>query len=118
MVLTSRIVRKILTHTGGIFMYRQVGRSDLHFEGLIAYKSNIAFKIGRTHMQDATPLTLGQEFSGYVGMLDDAIERIEQALTEVYRLALGGTAVGTGLNAAESVKNFVCKPYERISHRE
>lgn len=57
-------------------------------------------KIGRTHMQDATPLTLGQEFSGYVGMLDDDIERMQQALGGVYRLALGGTAVGTGLNAA------------------
>jgi len=57
-------------------------------------------KIGRTHMQDATPLTLGQEFSGYVGMLDDGIGWIEQALPGVYRLALGGTAVGTGINAA------------------
>jgi fumarate hydratase class II len=56
-------------------------------------------KIGRTHLQDATPLTLGQEFSGYVGMLDDAAERIGQALGGVHRLALGGTAVGTGLNA-------------------
>jgi fumarate hydratase class II len=56
-------------------------------------------KIGRTHMQDATPLTLGQEFSGYVGMLDDDIERLELALHGVYRLALGGTAVGTGINA-------------------
>jgi len=57
-------------------------------------------KIGRTHLQDATPLTLGQEFSGYVGMLDDNLERLEQNLQWVYRLALGGTAVGTGLNAA------------------
>jgi len=56
-------------------------------------------KIGRTHMQDATPLTLGQEWSGYVGMLDDDIERIEDSLKGVYRLALGGTAVGTGLNS-------------------
>ncbi len=56
-------------------------------------------KIGRTHMQDATPLTLGQEFSGYVGMLDDDIERVEYALHGVYRLALGGTAIGTGINA-------------------
>jgi fumarate hydratase class II len=56
-------------------------------------------KIGRTHLQDATPLTLGQEFSGYVGMLDDDLGRLEQALCGVYRLALGGTAVGTGLNA-------------------
>src|SRR6516162_5396090 len=56
-------------------------------------------KIGRTHLQDATPLTLGQEFSGYVAMLDDDLGRLEQALGGVYRLALGGTAVGTGLNA-------------------
>jgi fumarate hydratase, class II len=57
-------------------------------------------KIGRTHMQDATPLTLGQEWSGYAGMLTDDIERIDDALKGVYRLALGGTAVGTGINAA------------------
>jgi fumarate hydratase class II len=57
-------------------------------------------KIGRTHLQDATPLTLGQEVSGYVGMLDDNLQRIEHAVSGVFRLALGGTAVGTGLNAA------------------
>jgi fumarate hydratase class II len=57
-------------------------------------------KIGRTHMQDATPLTLGQEWSGYTGMLADDLDRIEAALPGVYRLALGGTAVGTGLNSA------------------
>lgn len=57
-------------------------------------------KIGRTHMQDATPITLGQEWSGYAGMLADDIERIGDALKGVYRLALGGTAVGTGINAA------------------
>jgi len=57
-------------------------------------------KIGRTHMQDATPLTLGQEWSGYAGMLADNLERMEEALKGVYQLALGGTAVGTGINAA------------------
>jgi fumarate hydratase class II len=57
-------------------------------------------KIGRTHMQDATPLTLGQEWSGYVGMLTDDLERIDTALNGVYQLALGGTAVGTGINSA------------------
>jgi fumarate hydratase, class II len=56
-------------------------------------------KIGRTHMQDATPLTLGQEWSGYAGMLADDLDRIDDALKGVYRLALGGTAVGTGINA-------------------
>ncbi|MFM7732346.1 MAG: class II fumarate hydratase [Cyanobium sp.] len=57
-------------------------------------------KIGRTHLQDATPLTLGQEISGYVGMLDDNLQRLEHAVAGVYRLALGGTAVGTGLNCS------------------
>src|SRR6201988_2637727 len=57
-------------------------------------------KIGRTHMQDATPLTLGQEWSGCAGMLSEDRERIETALQGVYRRALGGTAVGTGINSA------------------
>jgi fumarate hydratase class II len=57
-------------------------------------------KIGRTHLQDATPLTLGQEWSGYAGMLSDDLDRLEGALHGVYRLALGGTAVGTGINSA------------------
>jgi fumarate hydratase class II len=57
-------------------------------------------KIGRTHMQDATPLTLGEEWSGYASMLADDLQRLEEALKGVYRLALGGTAVGTGINAA------------------
>jgi fumarate hydratase class II len=57
-------------------------------------------KIGRTHMQDATPLTLGQEWSGYEAVLADDLDRIEDALKGIYRLALGGTAVGTGINSA------------------
>ncbi len=61
---------------------------------------NDIVKIGRTHMQDATPLTLGQEWSGYAHMLSDDLERIESALPGVYQLALGGTAVGTGINSA------------------
>lgn len=56
-------------------------------------------KIGRTHLQDATPLTLGQEWSGYAAMLTDNIARVEAALGGVFQLALGGTAVGTGVNA-------------------
>ena len=55
-------------------------------------------KIGRTHLMDAVPLTLGQEFSGYVAQLDAGIKRIKAVLPEIYELALGGTAVGTGLN--------------------
>ena len=56
-------------------------------------------KIGRTHLQDAVPLTLGQEFSGYAAQLDADIARIDAALPGLYELAIGGTAVGTGLNA-------------------
>ena len=55
-------------------------------------------KIGRTHTQDATPLTLGHEFSGYATQLENGINRIEAALSDVYLLAQGGTAVGTGIN--------------------
>jgi fumarate hydratase class II len=58
-------------------------------------------KIGRTHLQDAVPITLGQEFSGYVAQLDADVQRIEGALPGVYELAIGATAVGTGLNAPE-----------------
>jgi fumarate hydratase class II len=61
---------------------------------------NAIVKIGRTHMQDATPITLGQEWSGYAGMLADDLDRLADALPGVYRLAPGGTAVGTGINAA------------------
>jgi fumarate hydratase, class II len=72
-------------------------------------------KIGRTHMQDATPLTVGQELSGYVGMLDDDIMRLEQALTGVYNLALGGTAVGTGINAAPGFDKEVAKTIAKLT---
>jgi fumarate hydratase class II len=58
-------------------------------------------KIGRTHLQDAVPLTLGQEFGGYVAQLDADLARIQHALPGLYELAIGGTAVGTGLNAPE-----------------
>jgi fumarate hydratase class II len=56
-------------------------------------------KIGRTHLQDAVPITLGQEISGWVAQLDQSLEHVEQAMPHLYELALGGTAVGTGLNA-------------------
>ena len=64
-----------------------------------AQQFNQIVKIGRTHLQDATPLTLGQEFSGYVSQLDHALKRLDHALEGLYELPLGGTAVGTGLNA-------------------
>jgi fumarate hydratase, class II len=72
-------------------------------------------KIGRTHMQDATPLTLGQEWSGYAAMLSDDLERIEDALKGVHRLALGGTAVGTGINAAPGFAEAVAAEIARLT---
>ena len=67
-------------------------------------------KIGRTHTQDATPLTLGQEFSGYVAQMDNGLKRVERGLKELYPLAQGGTAVGTGLNAKPSfAKDFAAE---------
>ena len=72
-------------------------------------------KIGRTHMQDATPITLGQEWSGYVGMLADNLHRIEAALSDVWRLALGGTAVGTGINAAPGFAEAVAAQIARLT---
>jgi fumarate hydratase class II len=72
-------------------------------------------KIGRTHMQDATPITLGQEWSGYAGMLADDLERLDGALRSVYRLALGGTAVGTGINAAPGFAEAAAAEIARLT---
>jgi fumarate hydratase class II len=72
-------------------------------------------KIGRTHMQDATPITLGQEWSGYAGALTDNLERLDDALKGVYRLALGGTAVGTAINAAADFAEAVAAEIARIT---
>ena len=72
-------------------------------------------KIGRTHMQDATPITLGQEWSGYAGMLADDLERLDGALQSVYRLALGGTAVGTGINAAPGFAEAAAAEIARLT---
>jgi fumarate hydratase class II len=66
-------------------------------------------KIGRTHLQDATPLTLGQEFSGYAAQIGDCIERVESVLPRLMRLAQGGTAVGTGLNAPKGFAESFAK---------
>ena len=71
-------------------------RNELHKK---AKEFRYVVKIGRTHLMDAVPLTLGQEFSGYVEQLDQDIKRIKQTLPGIYELAIGGTAVGTGLNA-------------------
>ena len=72
-------------------------------------------KIGRTHLQDAVPLTLGQEFSGYVAQLDADIERIGATLPGLYELAIGGTAVGTGLNAPPGFDTAVAARIAELS---
>jgi len=72
-------------------------------------------KIGRTHMQDATPLTLGQEWSGYEELLADDLDRLEDALKGVYRLALGGTAVGTGINSAPGFAEAAATEIARLT---
>ena len=83
---------------------KQLAKKSREFKNII--------KVGRTHLQDATPLTLGQEFSGYQSQLKKCIIRIENALKEIYYLAQGGTAVGTGLNTR---KNFDKKIVREIS---
>ncbi len=93
-----------------------------HLREALAQKSaefGSIIKIGRTHLMDATPVTLGQEFSGYVQQINNGIKRIESALPGVYELALGGTAVGTGLNAhpefaqrsAKKISELTGKPF-------
>jgi fumarate hydratase, class II len=72
-------------------------------------------KIGRTHLQDATPLTLGQEFSGYVAQIDHALRHVERTLPHLYELALGGTAVGTGLNAPKGYAERVAKEIAQLT---
>ena len=72
-------------------------------------------KLGRTHLQDATPLTLGQEFSGYQFQLKESIKRIEKALEEIFYLAQGGTAVGTGLNTRKNFDKQIVKEISKIT---
>lgn len=76
-------------------------KKEKEFEGIV--------KIGRTHLMDATPLTLAQEFSGYVTQVKNGIERVESVLKHVYQLALGGTAVGTGLNTHPKFAQIAAK---------
>ena len=72
-------------------------------------------KVGRTHLQDATPLSLGQEFSGYQSQLQDCISRIKNALNEIYFLAQGGTAVGTGINSKKGFDKKIINQIKRLT---
>ena len=72
-------------------------------------------KVGRTHLQDATPLTLGQEFSGYHSQLNDCVARIEASLKEIFFLAQGGTAVGTGINSKKNFDVKICREISKLT---
>ncbi len=72
-------------------------------------------KVGRTHLQDATPLSLGQEFSGYQSQLENCINRVKEALKEIYFLAQGGTAVGTGINTKKGFDRKIIKEISKIT---
>jgi len=72
-------------------------------------------KVGRTHLQDATPLTLGQEFSGYQSQLEDCINRIKNSVEEIYFLAQGGTAVGTGINTKKNFDKKICQEISKLT---
>ena len=86
---------------------RELSRKAKEFKKIV--------KVGRTHLQDATPLTLGQEFSGYSMQLKKSIERIENSLKEIYFLAQGGTAVGTGLNTRKNFDKKIIKEINKIT---
>lgn len=72
-------------------------------------------KLGRTHLQDATPLSLGQEFSGYVSLMDHGLSRVKTALNHCYELAVGGTAVGTGINTVEGYGELIAKEISNLT---
>ena len=80
-----------------------------------ASKFRKIIKVGRTHLQDATPLSLGQEFSGYQSQLQDCISRIKNALNEIYFLAQGGTAVGTGINSKKGFDKKIINQIKKIT---
>ena len=86
---------------------KEIGKKVKEFKNIV--------KVGRTHLQDATPLTLGQEFSGYQEQLKKCISRIELALKEIYFLAQGGTAVGTGLNTRKNFDKKIVKEISQIT---
>ena len=90
-----------------ILLNKELKKKTVQFRNII--------KVGRTHLQDATPLTLGQEFSGYQSQLEDTISRIKSALKEIYFLAQGGTAVGTGINTKKNFDIKICREISKIT---
>ena len=88
-------------------LYKSINKKVHKFDNII--------KLGRTHLQDATPLSLGQEFSGYASAINHGISRLEKALDHCYELAVGGTAVGTGINSPEGFGQMVSKEISNLT---
>ena len=88
-------------------LYKSINEKVHKFDNII--------KLGRTHLQDATPLSLGQEFSGYASAINHGISRLEKALDHCYELAVGGTAVGTGINSPEGFGQMVSKEISNLT---
>jgi fumarate hydratase, class II len=97
--IAQETIRKLLPSL--IILEKELNKKSKEFKNII--------KIGRTHLQDATPLSLGQEFSGYHVQIEKCIERIKYALKEIYFLAQGGTAVGTGINSRKGFDKKIIK---------
>ena len=90
-----------------IMLNKELKKKTSQFKNII--------KVGRTHLQDATPLSLGQEFSGYQSQIEDCIKRITKALDEIYFLAQGGTAVGTGINSKKNFDQKIIREIKKIT---
>ena len=88
-------------------LHKELKKKSSQFKNIV--------KVGRTHLQDATPLSLGQEFSGYQSQLGDCISRIKNALNEIYFLAQGGTAVGTGINSKKGFDKKIINEIKKIT---
>ena len=100
-------------------VHHQLIPSLVNFRDALADKANkfdSIIKLGRTHLQDATPLSLGQEFSGYVSAIDHGIRRLNKSLEDCYELAMGGTAVGTGINSTEGFADAVAKEISKLTN--
>ena len=100
-------------------VHHQLIPSLVNFRDALADKANkfdSIIKLGRTHLQDATPLSLGQEFSGYVSAIDHGIRRLNKSLEDCYELAMGGTAVGTGINSTEGFSEAVAKEISKLTN--
>ena len=106
-------------HLASVFMAKNTLLPALHAFKDALHEKSVSFqniiKIGRTHTQDATPITLGQVFAGYEALLQDALHAIDQRITALYLLAQGGTAVGTGLNAPKGFAESFAKHVAAIS---